>query len=289
MKFDRQGPSGYTYLKETWTTTDGGATWSYAAPVNYADEAAYNAALNGIATPPAARGRPGTPYDNYHLGTNHFDGILGGLNANLWTEKTSPILLQGTFDWMDNRKLSPSLAAGDIMSFNPVVNIDPWGNSTSRIGGAYRGKLGVAVDSTNKLSGGLMALYQDPNRQRRRPLQRRHIRRHPSCGRGMDGRGEHQSLPNDHHPLTTGANVFTQTVRSDETDRSYLSGQSPVDVISGGTYERRTASETSQSISGQPWGIWHMASGGTYTGTPGISTERRIGGVHPGGITKDPL
>ena len=89
-------------------------------------------------------------------------------------------------------------------------------------------------------------------------------------------------------PLTTGANVFTQTVRSDQTDRSYLSGQSPpVDVISGGTYERRTASETSQSISGQPWGIWHMASGGTYTGTPGISTEQRIGEYIPSGITKD--
>ena len=152
---------------------------------------------------------------------------MGGLNAYLWTEKTSPILLQGTFDWMDNRKLSPSLAAGDIMSFNPVVNIDPWGNSTSRIGGAYRGKLGLAVDSTNKLSGGLMALYQDPNGNAG-VLYSDDITGviHPAVG-AWTAEGNINLYQMTTTPLTTGANVFTQTVRSDQTDRSYLSGQSP--------------------------------------------------------------
>ncbi len=290
VRFDRRGPSGYNYHKETWTTADGGATWSYAAPVYYADEAAYNAALNGIAEPPSGSWTPGYSYDGYHLGTSHFVGILGGLNFSLWTEKTSPILLQGNFNWMDNPKPSPSLAAGDIMSMNPVVNIDPWANSTSRIGGAYRGKVGVAVDSTNVLSGGLMALYQDPAGNGG-VLYSDDISGvfHPAVG-AWTAEGNINLYQMTATPLTTGADVFWQTVRSDKIDRSYLSGQSPpVDVISGGTYERRTASETSQSISGQPWGIWHIASGGTYTGdgsAPASWTERRIGEYHQSG-TKD--
>ncbi|MBU1743609.1 MAG: FecR family protein, partial [Proteobacteria bacterium] len=287
VRFDRQGPSSNIFLKETWTTADDGATWSYAAPVYYADEAAYNTALNGIDEPPSGSWTPGNLYDDYHLGTDHFEGILGGINFSLWTAKTSPILLQGTFDWLDNPKPSPSLAAGDIMSLNPYVNIDPWSNSTSLIGGAYRGKLGVAVDSTNKLSGGLMALYQDPDGYAG-VLYSDDITGviHPAVG-AWRAEGNINLYQMTDTALTTGANVFWQTVQSNETDRSYESGQSPpVDVISGGTYERRTASETSQSISGQPWGIWHIASGGTYTGTPGIATERRIGECHQSG-TKD--
>jgi hypothetical protein len=280
VRFDRQGPTGTSYFKETWTTTDGGATWNYATPVYYADEAAYNTALNGIATQPSGSWTPGSTTDYYHLDNySNFGGIFGGLNVNLWTEKTSPILLQGTFDWMGNRKTSPSLATGDILSFNPMVNIDPWGNSTSRIGGAYRGVMGVAVDSTNKLSGGLMALYQDPSGNGG-VLYSDNITGviHPAVG-AWTAEGNINLYPMTATPLTTGANVFTQTVQSNQYDRSYASGQSDVG--------RRTASETSQSISGQPWGIWHMASGGTYTGTQGISTEQRIGEYIASGFAKD--
>lgn len=287
VKFDRLGPGREVFVRETWETADGGATWSYGAPVYYANEAAYNAALNGIAAPPAGSWTPVNAGDQYQLWKSHFEGILGGLNYNLWMAKTSPIRLQGSLDWMENPKPSPSLAVADFMSVNPLVDIDPKINSTSRIGGAYRGRLGVAVDSANALSGGLMALYQD-NAGSGGILYSNDITGviHPAVGAWMaDG---NLSL----YPLTslaTATNLFAQNVLSGQTDRSYAGGQSPVEVISGGPFEPRVHREISQSLSGQPWGIWQTVAGGICTGgsAPGSWTERRIGEMNPGGGTRD--
>jgi hypothetical protein len=278
VKFDRQGPSGQGYYKETLTTADGGATWSYAAPVYYADKAAYNTALDGIATLPTGSWTTPTIHfgDNYYLSTRGFDGIVGGLNSNFWTEKTSPILLQGNLNWTDNQKLSPSLALGDIVSVNPLATYNAWTNSELAIGGAFKGRIGFAVDSANAISGGLMALYQDPSGNAG-VLYSDEITGtvHPAVG-AWTAEGNLNLYQLTTTPLTTGAGVFAQNVRSDDIDRSYPSGV------------WRTTSETTQSIPGQPWGIWHKASGGTYSGdVPSSYTEQRIGEYNVRGGTKD--
>ncbi len=267
QNFDVKGPMLQgIYVKETWTTADGGATWSHAT-TQYPDEASYRAAIDGLAAPPPGTWQAAPSKDHYNLWANRFGGIMGGLNANLWTDQTSPLKFQGNYETMSDVKIAPSVSLGEIMSVNPLATFSAFANSELAIGGAYRGMVGVAVDSANALAGGLMALYQDKTTGAGLLYSNDIVgKAHPNVS-AWEADGLLTVYPLTTGPVTGDPKLFAGSIfRSDET-RIYNSGDVQVDAISGGTPpDKRFHQATILSIPGQSWSIWSVTSGGTATG-----------------------
>ncbi len=262
------------YVKETWTTTDNGATWSYTA-TRYPDEAAYRAAIAGLSTPPPGAWTPDSAGDRYALRYGTLEGIMGGLNANIWTDKKSPLLFQGQMDIAGGDTGAPALSFGEIVSVNPLATDDAFANSALKIGGAFRGTLGFAVDSVHKLTGSLLALYQDAGGAGVLYSNDLTGSAYPRVG-GWDASGTIAVYPLTPGPLSGDPKLFAQSVRRSEGKNEYASGEVRVDVVSGsGGYDKRREEFTTLAIAGQPWSIWNSVSVGTSAGTiPGQWTER---------------
>ena len=287
QNFDSYGPAQQrVYVKEIWTTTDGGANWSYAA-TQYSDEAAWRTAADGMATPPPGEWQETSSKDRYELWNTRFGGIMGGLNANLWTDKTSPLKFQGSHDIMGDGRIVPSLSFSEIVSLNPLATANAFANSELKIGGAYRGMIGAAVDSTNSLRGGLMALYLEKAGGTGGILYSDDIKGvlHPQV-QAWEADGTLNVYPLT-GPLAIDPKLFAGSVIRTDWTRNYNSGDVPVDVISGGTPPMTGIRQTTtMAIPGQPWSIWNIASGGTAaSGTQGpvLWLERRENEPNPRG------
>ncbi|TRZ78555.1 MAG: hypothetical protein D4R93_00095, partial [Deltaproteobacteria bacterium] len=288
QNFNINGPmqEGF-YVKETWTTADGGATWSYAG-TQYPDEAAYRAALNTLATPSPGTWAAASSGDRYELWSGHFGGIMGGLNTKLWTDKTSLLKFQGNYDIMSDGKIAPSVSLGEIVSVNPLATYNGNANSELAIGGAYRGTIGIAVDSVNTLTGGLMALYQEKAGGYGGVLYSDNIKGavHPQVG-AWEADGTLNVYPMTSNPLTGDPKLFAGSLIRTDWTNTYNSGDVKQDVITGSTFDKRIQQTTGMGIAGQPWGIWYTTAGGTTTGgTAGSRIERREDEAGPRDGTK---
>jgi hypothetical protein len=287
QQFDRQGPEN-TYYRETWATDDGGTTWSY-AKTDYSDKTSYLAALEALSTQPAGSWESNQG-DSYHLWENDFNGIMGGLNERLWTEGTSGLKFRGNYSIMDDPRITPSLSAGEIASIDPETSLEPYVNSTTPIGGAYRGWLRFAVNTANVVKGDLIALYQDnflgSSGGYAGILYAADISgaNHPGVG-SWEAEGTMTAYEMTTEPILRDPATFAQSIVTRRSFDSYASGGVPVDVISGGTVDTRISQMNTQHIPDQQWGIWQMVAGGSITGdAPGSWVARQDYGPLTGGL-----
>lgn len=108
-----------------------------------------------------------TEYSGYRLRDDRFQGVFAGF-GNLWNNiagnQPTEIALAGLYDVRNVN--TPGIFTAGTASFNPAVNMDPFADSTSQIGGAYVAMLGgvfgtktVPYDTMEGLLSGLY--YKD--------------------------------------------------------------------------------------------------------------------------------
>jgi hypothetical protein len=195
--------------------------------------------------------------------TTGFEGIMGGLSADLWVKKTSPIRLMGRLNGPNSDPplpISPSLSASEIRSYIP---------KTSSFTGAYRGFLGASVDAANRLSGSVMALYQEGYGGYGGVLYSNDIAGTVDPETGFwEAKEGNLFAYNDLSSvqLWNDPGSFAASLIRYEYENIYDSGAVGVDVISGGRVDPRQSQVAIDRINGESWGIWNGVSGGTYTG-----------------------
>lgn len=105
-----------------------------------------------------------TEYTGYGLDEDKFQGVFAGF-GNLWNNmagnQPTEIALAGLYDVWNVK--TPGIFTAGITSFNPAVNMNPFINSTSQIGGAYFARLGGAFGTKtvpyDTMEGLLSGLY----------------------------------------------------------------------------------------------------------------------------------
>jgi hypothetical protein len=190
-RFDVQGPpSGEYPHRDVWVQNygpDGEANteddaWTFQTKVyknedGSADYETYYADMALLENDPKTGSRI-TPTEQLNFHDSGFSGIMAGL-GNLWTNMgtATPTLgnpytsaptslyMLGDSDKFDQQAFN--LFAGRVVSFNPLVTMDPFANSKTPVWndkhGAYYGFLGGIVDDANNISGFFRALYMDQN------------------------------------------------------------------------------------------------------------------------------
>ena len=191
-RFNISGPpDAPTYQKNVWvqsTGVDGNLDssddkYTFSQTV-YSTVAAYNTAMSDLETDPNT-GSPIGSTDQLSYHYSNFNGILAGVvdeeSHDLWTNITNymnsveanepeaqptPVSLMGDINAFHNNN-SRKLFTGTIVSFNPLVTLNPYVNSAAPIGGAYHAYLGGAFGGTvtedKTLDGMMSGLYLDPD------------------------------------------------------------------------------------------------------------------------------
>ncbi len=187
----------------------------------------------------------------------YFSGIMGGLSLNLFASGTSPIKFLGLLGNKEVGSLPtvPFVAASAIFSHIPV---------TSTFTGYYEGFAGVAADSANVVSGGIMALYQQ--------------------GYGYGG-----ILYSDDIAGTYAPEIGSWKAQGD-INAYQMSGYLSSSTINTLAYTNnsQTSQTTIQHFPGESWGIWHRVFGGFDDTSAGGYGTGSLGG-YPSLIGGDPL
>lgn len=173
-RFDVSGPpAAKVYHKDVWEQDTNGTedtsddTYTFSTTV-YDTVTDYNTAMANLANDPDPNAEaPITQFEQFQFHTSNFNGILAGVE-NLWTNiaSASPttIYMMGDVDIEDN---TPKLFTATVVSFNPLVELNPYTNSAAPIGGAYFAYLGGAFGTNtvnyDTLDGLISGLYLAPD------------------------------------------------------------------------------------------------------------------------------
>ncbi len=175
-RFDIQGTGAGKPHKDVWVQFYGADkiwdtaddTYTFVTKDDYGTLTDYQNDMLNLEKDPANPGQVVASATQMNFRDANFNGILAGtenLWTNLGTSAATPISLMGDIDVFGNAPRK--LFTGTVVSFDPLVNLNPFANSTSPIGGAYYANLGGAFGTKtvadDTLDGMISGLYLTPD------------------------------------------------------------------------------------------------------------------------------
>ena len=276
-QYDVNGPPDQPqYSKTVWNMTSGTPAYYTLQEAKTMTSADYNSAIDALILAMPNR------TDGYSLNwSSGHDGVFAGF-GNLWNNmgsgQTTEIALMGQYG--GDIATKPTLFGSAIVSFNPLVNMIPFSNSQSPIGGAYYGYLGAAfgknVVTADWLDGMVNGLYYDPAGN---------VGVFTGTFTGTNNPNiaawKAAGLITGGYPLGTGnttgdfilnATNFASNVVFSNWNQNYGINDVAVtgDDVKLRVEQRRLAAVYSEFLTtgSGTWGVWQSITGGTYSGTP---------------------
>ncbi len=265
-------PDQKLYTKTVWNMTDSSIYTLVEAKT--LTETDYNSEIDTLISTQMPNQGYQINYDSGH------DGVFAGFNDesghDLWYHManglSTELALMGQYSDMENK---PSLFGSTIASFNPYVNMDPYINSESPIGGAYYGYLGAAfgkkIVDADWLDGMINGIYYDPTGKVGVYYGSFSGNNNPNIGAWST-----TGTIDGGYQLVTGygglsATNFVSNLVFENWDSSFSDSDG---VVEGATIKLRTekinvayVQDCYLSPSGF-WSVWQSVAGGTYSGTP---------------------